>query len=855
MLTACSSEPGQPIDNVSSRSSADSALLLHVPSPDWQDQVIYFLMTDRFNDGDPSNNDQGLGEYDPGKSSHFSGGDLQGVIEQLDYIQNMGMTAVWTTPWVANQWWSNGTNYGGYHGYWAMDFSAVDAHLGNMDTLKQLSDQLHRRDMYLVQDIVVNHTGNFFSYEGGHEGYDPADTAKNFYMYDEPSHPQAKPTQAPFDLIDRLNPDHVTADIYNWTPPIKDYSNDNHRFTYQLAGLADINTTNPVVRIQFKQIYSDWITEVGVDAFRIDTVRYVEHAFFHHFMHDPDGIHAAAKKTGRDNFLAFGEVFDTSKPYANDAEQRVAAYLGTDENPELNSQISFPLHVELRTVFGQGFPTDYLRYRLEQHMAYPNPYVFPTFIDNHDMSRFLSNGDIAGLKQALATIFTIPGIPTIYQGTAQAMTQTRTAMFKEGYGAREDAFDQTSEMYQFIRTLADMRTSDKIFTRGDYQSIASDKNGPGVLAYSRSYEGRTVLVLMNTSPRAILASNLAVSDQAGILSPLFGAEKALLLDKSGQLTMELEPRAIIIAELSTTEEQLQTSATSSISPLQSNSAIAEDITIRGQVSDIKAPLWLVKNNRLDRRIALTPDSEGKWQYTYAVNNLGTEQISLVAYQPGLALASNSVSFETEVSNPEVVVQQPDPIDDDHGPNKLYSAPQHEQSKGQQDILAVNAELGGDILLLTLTMKVLTNDWIPANGFDNVAFSIYIDTADKEGIRVLPLLNAEMANDWLWDLGHVTYGWGNTTFSTAGADANNFGEKFAVAPHIRVDDVNKTINFRYDKQDFDIADWRGAKIYITTWDITGEGMYRGLSPNPSHWDFAGGEADGAKILDSVELVIQ
>ena len=104
MLTACTSEPEQPIESPSTIPSADSELLLHVPSPEWQDQVIYFLMTDRFNDGDPTNNDQGLGEFDPAKSSHFSGGDLQGVIDQLDYIQNMGMTAVWTTPWVANQW-------------------------------------------------------------------------------------------------------------------------------------------------------------------------------------------------------------------------------------------------------------------------------------------------------------------------------------------------------------------------------------------------------------------------------------------------------------------------------------------------------------------------------------------------------------------------------------------------------------------------------------------------------------------------------------------------------------------------------------------------------------------------------
>ena len=101
-----------------------SKLKLHVPSPDWRDQVIYFLMTDRFEDGNPSNNDQGAGEYNPQKSSHFSGGDLAGVKKRLDYIQGLGATSVWVTPPVLNQWW-NGT-YGGYHGYWAADFKRME---------------------------------------------------------------------------------------------------------------------------------------------------------------------------------------------------------------------------------------------------------------------------------------------------------------------------------------------------------------------------------------------------------------------------------------------------------------------------------------------------------------------------------------------------------------------------------------------------------------------------------------------------------------------------------------------------------------------------------------------------------
>lgn len=471
LLASCGGTPA-----TQSKQTAAKELMLHVPSPDWRDQVIYFLMLDRFNDGDPSNNDLGANEYDPHKESHWSGGDIQGVIDQLDYIKNMGATAVWTTPQVANQWWSKGVNYGGYHGYWATDFSAVDQHYGDLATYQQLSDKLHRNGMYLIQDIVVNHVGNFFNYNGD---YNPKDTAENFFLYEEADALQPAPVQPPFDKIDRLNPEHAAADIYNWTPNIVDFLDPVQQFTYQLPGLADINTRNPVVIDTFKQTYGDWIRKAGVDAFRIDTVRYVEPEFFHHFMHDQDGIRAIAKETGRDGFLAFGEVFETSLPLQNDAEQRLVKYLGTTDYPILDAVIDFPLYADLNAVFGQGQPTSYMAYRLNQHMQmYTDPYLTPNFIDNHDTVRFLSAGNKQGFKQAYATIFTIPGIPVIYQGSAQLMEATRTAMFKGGFEAERDYFDQSTEMYQFIQRLSALRKSNKVLTRGDFEILRDSETAP-----------------------------------------------------------------------------------------------------------------------------------------------------------------------------------------------------------------------------------------------------------------------------------------------------------------------------------------------------------------------------------------
>ncbi|OQY10364.1 MAG: hypothetical protein B6I28_01175, partial [Fusobacteriia bacterium 4572_132] len=101
-------------------------------------------MTDRFNDGDTSNNDQGAGEYNPQKGSHYSGGDIRGIIDKIDYLKKLGVTAVWITPPVANQWWNPWAKFSGYHGYWGENFKKVDKHYGNLEDYKELSAKLHK---------------------------------------------------------------------------------------------------------------------------------------------------------------------------------------------------------------------------------------------------------------------------------------------------------------------------------------------------------------------------------------------------------------------------------------------------------------------------------------------------------------------------------------------------------------------------------------------------------------------------------------------------------------------------------------------------------------------------------------
>jgi 1,4-alpha-glucan branching enzyme len=176
-------------------------LKLHVPSPDWRDQVIYFVMTDRFADGDTRNNDQGAGEFKAGEATRFNGGDLAGLTQRLRYIQSLGATALWITPPVANQWLSPSGDSAGYHGYWAENFMRVDRHLGTLADYRRLSDALHRAGMYLVQDIVVNHMGNYFGYGREGPGWQATDPRRGYQAFVGTA-PVARPSQPPFDIND-----------------------------------------------------------------------------------------------------------------------------------------------------------------------------------------------------------------------------------------------------------------------------------------------------------------------------------------------------------------------------------------------------------------------------------------------------------------------------------------------------------------------------------------------------------------------------------------------------------------------------------------------------------------------------
>lgn len=857
-LGACSgSDPAAAADDEAKVCAAEGELLLHVPSPDWRDQVVYMVLMDRFEDGDPANNDHGHGEYDPALPTHFSGGDLKGIADRLDYLKALGATAVWISPVFANQWWSTPYQATGWHGYWPTHFQEIDPHFGTPEDYKRLSHELHCRGMYLVKDTFVNHVGNFFSYDGK---YDPTDTAKNFRLLEPDSH-QPGPTQHPFNLIDRLNPEHAAADIYHWTPSIQDFADLHQEHHYSLGHVSDINTENPRVIAAFKETYKDWIEEFGVDAFRMDTTSLVPFEFWNRFLHDEDGIYAHARTLGKEHLLTFGEATAVSAPYDDAGERRVAAYLETGGRLGPNSMLGYPLYHGIRRVLAEAVETAALAHRLSTFMeAYPDPFVIPNFVDNHDTARFLSTAPPAALRQALAVVLTIPGIPIIYQGTEQGLLEARQAMFAGGYRNAEGSFDENSPHFRYVQRLTSLRREHAVLRRGSLGILGSEPSGPGLLAYRRELDDEVVIVLLNSADHAILVHRL----DAGLppqrrLEPLFAErwDGDAVTDSEGRLSLRLPARAIAV--LRPTEVPVAATPAMALGIAVEATGIegavfTEDFELSGRTTRGGIPLRLIVGGDVDGSIEFAADGEGRWRVSVPVRDLGEADERLEVYSAQANELSPRVGYSTLVTEAQLSVAARDAPDDARGPSGNYVIPQQPESGRQREILAASARAAGRNLELTLTMAEISTPWLPPFGFDNVMVTAFFDLPGQEGSTILPLLDATAPEGLTWDLAHVARGWSSYTYRARGSSAERQGEKLGVSPQITADKQAGTITFFYRGARLGVEDWTGTRVYVTTWSSSAEGDYIDLRPEPSQWMFGGGRPGEPKILDDLLLVL-
>lgn len=417
--TACQSETAVKLDTAKLAENR-SASVSQFSSKD----LIYFVLTDRFKDANFENNN--FSDYNPKDARAYHGGDFAGLTASLDYIESLGTTAIWITPIVENE-------AKGYHGYWATDFEKIDPHLGTEAELKTLVDEAHKRNIKIVLDYVVNHTGY-----------------KSPWLKD----PQKS------DWF------HKKQDIVNWSDP-KEVENK------WLMGLPDLNTENPKVREYFINNALSWIEKTGVDGMRLDTMRHVPKDYWTEFS---KAIHSKYP-----NFYLLGEVWNDN-----------TRYLQLYQDSGINGLTNYSLYNGITSTFSRSGSSTSLINAIAKEKFFKTPELNGIFIDNHDNPRYLSVNGKAYTKQALAFIMTYPAIPIIYYGTEIGMEGKG-----DPDNRRDMAWDSVkddNQMLQFYKTLTAIRQSYPAITEGEIKTYKSSKD---FIVYSVLKEGEGVLVAMN----------------------------------------------------------------------------------------------------------------------------------------------------------------------------------------------------------------------------------------------------------------------------------------------------------------------------------------------------------------------
>ena len=436
------------------------------PQRDWSDAVLYFVVLDRFADGD-SGNDRKVDRTNPGG---WHGGDLKGLTRQLDEIADLGATALWITPVVRQVDYcpmAQGSPESGvkgsfehcaFHGYWTDDFESIDPHFGTEQDLKNLVDAAHARGLKVLLDVVYNHVGY-----GSHYLTDPA-----------------------------------TA---GWirTQPV-DCAVDELRC--QVGGLPDLRTELPAVQDYLLNAQLGRAARTGLDGFRLDTVKHVEHEFWQRHRR-------ATRARISPQFFLLGEVWGGSATVLDD-------WFAADE---LDAGFDFTFKGSCESyVAGKGRSVAFASYLEKRHKVRPG-HLLAHYLSSHDepMALYDLKGDLAAFRLCVVLQMTSIGIPTIYYGEEVARAGSvwplnRTDM---PWGARpvEPGHGQPRDevLRAFYKKLIALRRAHVALTAGGFRRVASEGD---LLVFERRDEasGDAVLVALN---RGTTGAELSVAAPAG----------------------------------------------------------------------------------------------------------------------------------------------------------------------------------------------------------------------------------------------------------------------------------------------------------------------------------------------------
>ncbi|MFU8853820.1 pullulanase-type alpha-1,6-glucosidase [Micromonospora sp. SL1-18] len=491
-------------------------------------EQFYFVLPDRFANGDERNDTGGLtGDrlttgLDPTDKGFYHGGDLKGLIDKLDYIQGLGTTAIWMAPVFKNRpvQGSGADVSAGYHGYWITDFTQVDPHFGTNEELKRLVTLAHQRGIKVYLDIIVNHTADVIRYAENKYGYvdkktapyrdaqgqpfddrNYADGTRDFPQVNEKSFPYT-PTFASASDAKVKVPAWLNDPTMYHNRGDSTFAGKNSEYG-DFFGLDDLWTERPEVVRGMTDIYAQWIGKAGVDGFRLDTVKHSNLEFWPRFA---SGINAAAEKAGKPDFFMFGEVYSADQEIESTYVRRGG----------LPATLDFSFQEAARGYTAAGGSAKALADVYARDDLYAardtDANRLTTFLGNHDMGRIGSfiaaagGDDATQLRRdqlAHQLMFLTRGQPVVYSGDEQGFTgpggdkDARQDMFASRTPdyldddligtTRTHASDQYDTAHPLYRTIAELGRLRQAHPalRDGIQVTRYAADGPGVFAFSR----------------------------------------------------------------------------------------------------------------------------------------------------------------------------------------------------------------------------------------------------------------------------------------------------------------------------------------------------------------------------------
>ena len=536
--------------------------------------MIYFVMLDRFANGDLKN-DQGSASgstnvsqtgFLPSDPGYYHGGDIKGVTDQIGYIKSLGFTAIWVTPIVRQNTVQGGS--AAYHGYWGLGFDQVDPHLGTMPDWKNFVTAAHASGLKVILDIVLNHTGDIIKYGTGNYSYVSSATAPYKNSSGVAFNPKTVAGLSSFPTLNtstsfskRPYVDSGTTSIKSpaWLNDVTNYHNRGDS-TWSgesvqwgdFYGLDDLFTESPTVVNGWISVFQKWITDTGIDGFRIDTAKHVNEELWRSFL---PAMRAAAATVGRTNFPMYGEVYD-GNPLNTSYWVKNAAW---------NEVLDFPFQGAALNFITQSNSTGVATLLNNDDLyttASTSAKQLGTFLGNHDMGRvgsFLAQQNLSAEailaqdKLIHALMYGLRGNPIVYYGDEFGLkggndklarqdlfpTQVSTWKTESRIGGSaigtKSSFLTSNSLQTNLRTLSSLRSSYPALSRGP-QIIRIADSGLLVISRLDVDTGYEYVEVFNSNSLAIPATT--VLSTPGAKWTLLAGSGGL---QTGKITTSLKP--------------------------------------------------------------------------------------------------------------------------------------------------------------------------------------------------------------------------------------------------------------------------------------------------------------------------